>query len=118
MNGGHRPLSPSPPTEEPPDPGGSFAWWHPSSPVGVGTDPPPDTTGALTAEGGSPRLCLRATNKALVLVCSRHHHLLHSPGWNAKLLPDATLEVTDPHGHIHTATAPDPGRAPLLPLRE
>ncbi len=34
----------------------------------------------------------------LVLVCSRHHHRLHQPGWHAKLRPDATLEVTDPHG--------------------
>src|SRR5919106_1724901 len=35
----------------------------------------------------------------LVLECSRHHHMLHSPGWDAKLLPDATLVVTTPHGH-------------------
>jgi hypothetical protein len=26
----------------------------------------------------------------LTLQCTRHHHLLHSPGWHAKLLPDAT----------------------------
>jgi Domain of unknown function (DUF222) len=49
----------------------------------------------------------------LVLVCSRHHHLLHRPGWHAKLLPDATLEITDPHRRVRTTTPPD--RAPPLP---
>jgi hypothetical protein len=53
----------------------------------------------------------------LVLLCSRHHHLLHAPGWDAKLLPNATLEVTDPTGRVHTTTPPA-GRAPPLPLRE
>jgi len=48
----------------------------------------------------------------LTLVCTRHHHLLHSPGWHAKLLPDNTLEITDPHGHTHTS------RPPPLPPRE
>jgi hypothetical protein len=58
----------------------------------------------------------------LVLVCARHHHLLHRPGWHAKLLPDATLEITDPHGRVRTTSPPDrappsrsepdPGRAP------
>ena len=52
----------------------------------------------------------------LVLVCSRHHHLLHRPRWHAKLLPDATLEVTDPRGRIHTSHPPGPRRAPPLPL--
>jgi Domain of unknown function (DUF222)/HNH endonuclease len=53
----------------------------------------------------------------LVLLCSRHHHLLHAPGWDAKLLPDNTLKVTDPTGRVHTTTPPA-GRAPPLPLRE
>jgi hypothetical protein len=53
----------------------------------------------------------------LVLVCSRHHHLLHTPSWHAKLLPDATLQVTDPRGHVHTSDPPDPYRPPL-PLKE
>jgi hypothetical protein len=48
----------------------------------------------------------------LVLVCSRHHHRLHQPGWHAKLRPDATLEVTDPDGR-HWSTAP-PRAGPLL----
>ena len=51
----------------------------------------------------------------LALLCTRHHHLLHSPGWDAKLLPDATLEVTDPRGRVRTTTPP--GRPPpQLPL--
>jgi hypothetical protein len=36
----------------------------------------------------------------LVLLCSRHHHLLHLPGWHIKLLPDATVEVTRPDGQV------------------
>jgi hypothetical protein len=52
----------------------------------------------------------------LVLVCARHHHLLHRPGWHAKLLPDATLEITDPHGR-HRTTSPPTGRPPpQLPM--
>jgi hypothetical protein len=53
----------------------------------------------------------------LVLLCSRHHHLLHRPRWHAKLLPDTTLEVTDPTGHIRTSHPPGANRAPPL-LRE
>src|SRR5262245_43112122 len=52
----------------------------------------------------------------LVLLCSRHHHLLHRPRWHAKLLPDTTLEITDPRGHVHTSHPPGPNRAPPLPL--
>ena len=52
----------------------------------------------------------------LVLLCSRHHHLLHRPRWHAKLLPDTTLEVTDPRGHVRTSHPPGPRRAPPLPL--
>jgi hypothetical protein len=55
----------------------------------------------------------------LVLLCSRHHHLLHRPGWHARLLPDATFEVTDPRGRVRTTRAPlatgPPGSA-RLPL--
>jgi hypothetical protein len=54
----------------------------------------------------------------LVLLCSRHHHLLHTPRWHTKLLPDATLEVTDPQGDTRTTTPPDPSRAPPLPLEQ
>ena len=47
------------------------------------------------------------TNLAnLVLVCSRHHHLLHQPGWHAKLRPDATFEVTDAQGIVRETSPP------------
>lgn len=42
----------------------------------------------------------------LVLQCSRHHHVLHQPGWHAKLLPDATFEVTDPEGLVRATSPP------------
>ncbi len=81
-----------------------------------GCDRPPDWSEAhhvrWVSDGGATAL------DNLALVCSRHHHLLHTPGWDAKLLPDATLEVTDPHGRTHTTTPPDPSRTPPLPLRE
>lgn len=52
----------------------------------------------------------------LILLCTRHHHLLHAPGWHAKLLPNGTLEVTRPTGQVHTS---DPAtHRPPLPLRE
>ena len=57
------------------------------------------------ADGGPTRL------DNLALQCSRHHHLLHQPGWHAKLLPDATLETTDPNGR--TRTSRPPGHEPL-----
>jgi hypothetical protein len=44
----------------------------------------------------------------LALLCTRHHHLLHSTGWHAKLLPDNTLEVTGPTGHLRTSHPPPP----------
>jgi hypothetical protein len=42
----------------------------------------------------------------LVLLCRRHHKRLHRNGWQAKLLPDATFEVTDPAGHVRTSRPP------------
>lgn len=42
----------------------------------------------------------------LVLLCSRHHHRFHHPGWHVKLRPDATLEVTDPAGRVRTTDPP------------
>jgi len=48
----------------------------------------------------------------LVLLCGRHHSLLHRPGWNAKLLPDGTFEVTSPDGL--TRTSRPPGATPAL----
>ena len=47
------------------------------------------------------------TNMAnLVLLCSRHHHQVHLPGWELKLRPDATVEVTNPDGTITTSDPP------------
>jgi hypothetical protein len=60
----------------------------------------------------------------LTLQCTRHHHLLHTPGWDAKFLPDATLEITTPDGRVLTTT-PDgrtlegrPPSRPPPPLRQ
>jgi Domain of unknown function (DUF222)/HNH endonuclease len=79
-----------------------------------GCDRPPDRTEAhhvrWVTRGGTTAL------DNLVLLCTRHHHLLHSPGWHAKLLPDTTLEVTNPRGHVHTSDPPT--HRPPLPLRE
>jgi hypothetical protein len=79
-----------------------------------GCDRPPEWTEAhhvrWVTRGGATAL------ENLVLLCTRHHHLLHAPGWHAKLLPDGTLEVTDPRGPVHTS---DPAtNRPPLPLRE
>jgi len=80
-----------------------------------GCDRPPDWTEAhhvrWVTRGGPTAL------DNLVLLCTRHHHLLHAPGWHTKLLPDNTLEITDPHGHTHTSNPPHPSRPPH-PLRE
>ena len=40
------------------------------------------------------------------LLCRYHHTLIHKPGWHAKLLPDATLEITDPNGRTRTTRPP------------
>jgi hypothetical protein len=42
----------------------------------------------------------------LVLACSRHHHILHMPGWHIRLRPDATVEVTTPAGQTLIDTPP------------
>jgi hypothetical protein len=39
----------------------------------------------------------------LCLLCTRHHTLLHQPGWHAKLTPEQTLEITTPTGRVLTA---------------
>ena len=59
--------------------------------IGRPTEPTPTTSRWIT-HGGATAL------DNLVLLCSRHHHLLHTPGWDAKLLPDNALEVTNPQG--------------------
>ena len=42
----------------------------------------------------------------LVLLCSRHHHRLHQPGWHAKLRPDGTFKVTDADGIVRETSPP------------
>jgi hypothetical protein len=45
----------------------------------------------------------------LVLLCSRHHHLIHHPGWHLKLLPTGTVEVIAPDGTLRTGDPPPAG---------
>jgi hypothetical protein len=46
----------------------------------------------------------------LVLLCARHHHLSHHPGWHVKLLPDASVHVTAPDGtELVSRPPPRPG---------
>jgi hypothetical protein len=42
----------------------------------------------------------------LALLCTRHHHRLHQPGWDAKLKPDGALRITDPTGTVRTSHPP------------
>ena len=42
----------------------------------------------------------------LVLLCRRHHRRLHRPGYGAKLLPDATFEITRPDGRTDASEPP------------
>jgi hypothetical protein len=55
----------------------------------------------------------------LVLLCSRHHHRLHQPGWKATLAPEGDSVVTDPGGRVRTARPPtrppEAGRSPRPP---
>jgi hypothetical protein len=40
-----------------------------------------------------------ATNPGnLVLLCGRHHHVIHQVGWHLELDATATLTVKTPHG--------------------
>jgi hypothetical protein len=57
------------------------------------------------------------TLENLVLLCRWHHRKLHQPRWHAKLLPDATLEVTTPTGHVRSTT-PALARPPNLSFAE
>ena len=42
----------------------------------------------------------------LVLLCSRHHHILHLDGWKHCLHPDNTLEVLTPNGRALLSRPP------------
>lgn len=50
-----------------------------------------------------------------MLGCGRHHHLIHQPGWQVKLLPGATVELTTPDGRV-LISHPNCGLPPPLPL--
>jgi len=51
-------------------------------------------------DGGPTRL------DNLVLLCRRHHTRVHKRGWQIKLLPEATVEVTSPDGIVETTRPP------------
>lgn len=58
------------------------------------------------AQGGPTRL------DNLVVLCTRHHHLCHRPGWQAKLRPDGHFHVTAPAGRVLTSEPPAAVRGP------
>jgi hypothetical protein len=50
------------------------------------------------------------------MLCRRHHRRLHGrAGWSAKLLPDATLEVTAPDGTVASSEPRGPAPTRLWP---
>ncbi len=51
-------------------------------------------------DGGATRL------DNLVLLCRRHHTRIHKRGWQIKLLPDATVELTRPDGIVEITRPP------------
>jgi hypothetical protein len=51
----------------------------------------------------------------LALLCSRHHHRLHQPGWRATLDRDATLHITDDRNQ-HRSSRPPGALAVTLAL--
>ncbi|HMJ77336.1 MAG TPA: DUF222 domain-containing protein, partial [Iamia sp.] len=44
----------------------------------------------------------------LVLLCRRHHQVIHRPGWTIELRPDATVVVVGPDGRRRTSHPPNP----------
>ena len=50
-----------------------------------------------------------------MLLCSKHHHVVHLKGWHLELKPDGTVEVTDPQ-RPHAAPATHPAE-PQPPAR-
>ena len=42
----------------------------------------------------------------LVLLCCKHHHIVHLHGWHIRLDPTGTIEVTDPTGRRRTSDPP------------
>lgn len=62
------------------------------------------------SEGGETNL------SNIFLGCTRHHHLVHQPGWHVKLLADATVVVTTPDGRVLTSHPPRGLSPPVLAL--
>ncbi len=60
------------------------------------------------SEGGETNL------SNIFLGCTRHHHLVHQPGWHVKLLADATVVITTPDGRVLTSHPPRGLSPPLL----
>ncbi|MEY2397511.1 MAG: hypothetical protein QOJ00_685 [Actinomycetota bacterium] len=54
----------------------------------------------------------------LVLLCSRHHHKIHLPGWRVHLAPDGEFEVVTPWGLRRITRPPGHDRKPRLPIDE
>lgn len=48
----------------------------------------------------------------LVLLCTRHHHVIHSPGWTAALSPDGTLVIRTIDGIERRSSPPRSARPP------
>ncbi len=51
-------------------------------------------------DGGPTRL------SNLALLCSKHHHIIHTKGWQIRLDPTGTVEVTGPNGRRRTSDPP------------
>jgi predicted secreted protein len=51
----------------------------------------------------------------LVLLCNRHHHLVHRHHWHLKLLPDTNLEITFADGTTRTSQPRNRSTAALGP---
>ena len=57
-----------------------------------------------------------------VLLCARHHHILHRPHWHSAIAPDGTLTVTESSGRTWATHPPGPanhtraGDGPPRPL--
>jgi hypothetical protein len=62
------------------------------------------------SEGGETNL------SNIFLGCTRHHHLVHQPGWHVKLLADATVVVATPDGRVLTSHPPRGLSPPALQL--
>jgi Domain of unknown function (DUF222) len=66
-----------------------------------GCDRPPDWCDAHHIKhysNGGPTALIN-----LALLCKRHHHKCHQPGWRLHLDPDATLTITTPNGRTLTS---------------